>query len=282
MSASLSALTDFAESLAREAGELIRRERENHTLRTRYKHQTELVTHADVMADEFITGAIRKRFPQHRILSEETMPDLAQTRELDTPLWIVDPIDGTVNYAYGHPQVAVSIAYAEKGRVQAGVVHAPFAGETFRASRGHGATLNGRTIRHSGATELRQALFATGFPYTKDNLAPLLRRLDAMIHHCRDLRRIGSAALDICWVACGRLDIYYETVSPWDFAAARLIAAEAGASVGHFGEVPEGFPADLWGQDILVTAPDLWDDVRALLRSASGYAHDDRAGTPSP
>src|SRR5690606_20690890 len=115
-------ITDFAEQLARQAGDLIRRERDNNTLRTDYKQQTELVTHADVLADEMITGAIRERFPEHRILSEETMPDLSQAEQLDTPLWIVDPIDGTVNYAYGHPQVAVSIAYAERGQVQVGVV----------------------------------------------------------------------------------------------------------------------------------------------------------------
>lgn len=268
---SLRDITDFTEDLAREAGELIRRERDNNTLRTEYKAQTELVTHADVMADEFITRAIRKRFPEHRILSEESMPDLSQAEELETPLWIVDPIDGTVNYAYGHPQVAVSIAYAENGRVQAGVVHAPFPCETFRATRGDGATLNGNPIHHSGATVPRDSLFATGFPYTKDNLAPLVNRLNAMIHQCRDLRRIGSAALDICWVACGRLDIYYENVSPWDFAAARLIALEAGATAGHFSEVPKGYPADLWGRDILISAPAIWEPVREILRSASGY-----------
>ena len=92
-----------------------------------------------------------------------------------------------------------------------------------------------------------------------------------MIHQCRDLRRIGSAALDICWVACGRLDIYYENVSPWDFAAARLIALEAGATAGHFGEVPEGYPADLYGRDILISAPEVWEPVRQILRTASGY-----------
>ncbi|MBQ0764285.1 inositol monophosphatase family protein [Marinobacter psychrophilus] len=275
-SISLHEITDFAQALALEAGELIRHERDHNTLRTDYKQQTELVTHADIMADEFITGAIRKRFPEHRILSEETMPDLTQAEHIDTPLWVIDPIDGTVNYAYGHPQVAVSIAYAERGQVQAGIVHAPFAGqngkgETFRATRGDGATLNGQAIRHSNASELRQALFATGFPYTKDALEPLLKRLDAMIHQCRDLRRMGSAALDICWVACGRLDVYYENVSPWDFAAARLIAIEAGAHAGHFGEVPENQPADLWGKDILISSPKLWLPVREILRKASGY-----------
>ena len=270
-SLSLRDITDFTEQLAREAGKLIRHERDHNTLRTDYKQQTELVTHADVMADEFITAAIRKRFPDHRILSEETAPDLSQAEELDTPLWIIDPIDGTVNYAYGHPQVAVSIAYAEKGCVQVGVVHAPFTGETFRATKGDGATLNGEPIQHSDAIVPRDSLFATGFPYTKDSLEPLIRRLDAMIHQCRDLRRIGSAALDICWVACGRLDIYYENVSPWDFAAARLIALEAGATAGHFGDVPDGYPADLYGRDILISAPAVWEPVRRILRCASGY-----------
>ncbi|WP_111498131.1 inositol monophosphatase family protein [Marinobacter bohaiensis] len=265
---SLSDIADFAEQIARQAGELIARERSENTLRTDYKDQTELVTHADVMADELIAKAIRERFPDHRILSEETAPDRSQAENLDTPLWIVDPIDGTVNYAYGHPQVAVSIAYAERGRVRVGVVHAPFSGETFRGILGDGATLNGQPIRNSGADTPRQALFATGFPYTKDALAPLLRRLDAMIHNCRDLRRIGSAALDICWVAAGRLDAYYESVSPWDFAAARVIALEAGARCGHFNTVPEGYPDDLWGQDILISAPALFDDLQALLHNA--------------
>lgn len=267
--ADVAAIADFTEQLARKAGELVRHEREQNTLRTDYKQQTELVTHADVMADEMITAAIRERFPDHRILSEETMPDLSQAEDLDTPLWIIDPIDGTVNYAYGHPQVAVSIAYAEKGQVQAGIVHAPFSRETFRAVRGDGATLNGKTIHHSGATVPRDSLFATGFPYTKDDLAPLINRLNAMIHQCRDLRRIGSAALDICWVACGRLDAYYESVSPWDFAAARLIAIEAGATAGHFSDVPNGYPKDLWPRDLLITAPDIYAELRTILAGAN-------------
>lgn len=262
---SLTEIADFAETIAREAGELIRRERDGDRLKTNYKQNSELVTHADVMADRNITAAIRERYPDHRILSEETSPDRALADDLDTPLWIIDPIDGTVNYAYGHPQVAVSVAYADQGHVRVGVVHAPFTDETFRAVRGDSATLNRQPIRHSGATDPRQSLFATGFPYGKDNLAPLLKRLDTMIHHCRDLRRIGSAALDICWVACGRLDAYYESVSPWDFAAARLIALEAGARAGHFSPVPEGQPEDLWGQDILITAPGVYDAIRELL-----------------
>lgn len=265
---SVSHIAEFAESLAREAGELVVRERTENRLRTDYKAQTELVTHADIMADELISNAIRKQYPDHRILSEEANPDRKLAENLETPLWVIDPIDGTVNYAYGHSQVAVSIAYAEAGRVQAGVVHAPFSDETFTATLDGGAHLNGEPIRHSNAQNLREALFATGFPYTKDSLSPLLRRLDVMIHQCRDLRRIGSAALDICWVAAGRLDAYYESVSPWDFAAARLIALEAGATCGHFNPVPKGYPEDLWGTDLLICAPALFESLRHALQRA--------------
>ncbi|MDX1587576.1 MAG: inositol monophosphatase family protein [Oleiphilaceae bacterium] len=256
----------FALDTALEAGALIVEERAR-GLEHDYKDGQELVTQADLKADRLIGDAIRARFPQHRILSEEAMPDLRQARELETPLWIIDPIDGTVNYAYGHSQVAVSIAYAEKGRVQCGVVHAPFQGETFRASRGEGAFLNDRPIAPSGGQSLRQSLVATGFPYGKENLRPLLDRLDKVLHQCRDIRRNGSAALDICWVAAGRLDSYYETVSPWDFAAARLIAMEAGARAGHFSPVPEGYPEDLWGQDILISTPALFAPMQSLLAS---------------
>ncbi|TVP57611.1 MAG: inositol monophosphatase [Halomonadaceae bacterium] len=262
----INTIAEFALATAREAGELIIRERAQ-GLEHDYKDGQELVTQADLKADRLIGDAIRARFPDHRILSEEAMPDLRQAQELEQPLWIIDPIDGTVNYAYGHDQVAISIAYAEKGRVQTGVVHAPFQQETFRASRGQGAFLNDSAIAPTGCTNLRQSLVATGFPYRKDQLAPIIRRLDKVLHHCRDIRRNGSAALDICWVAAGRLDTYYESVSPWDFAAARLIALEAGAMAGHFSDVPEGYPEDLWGQDILISTPGLYQGMRALLTS---------------
>lgn len=260
----LSELSRFMEKLAREAGDLIIKERRD-GLRHDYKAQSELVTQADIKADQLITDAIRARFPNHRILSEENEPDKTEAENLDTPLWIIDPIDGTVNYAYGHPQVGISIAYADAGRVQAGVVYAPFPDEMFVAVRGDGARLNSREIRHSGADTLCQSLIATGFPYGKDELVPLVERLGRVLQQCRDLRRIGSAALDICWVACGRLDGYYESVSPWDFAAAKLIAEEAGARSGHFTPVPDGHNPELWGQDIIITAPDIYDALLAYL-----------------
>ncbi len=265
MTANARTITDFALALAQEAGQLIIQERRQGNLQHDYKDATELVTQADIKADELITRRIREAYPQHRILSEESVPDLSQAEELETPLWIVDPIDGTVNYAYGHNQVAVSIAWAEKGRVQSGVVHCPFQRETFQATWGEGAQLNGTPIEPTGCQNLRQALVATGFPYGKDEIPVLINRLDKVLHNCRDIRRIGSAAVDICWVACGRLDLYYESVSPWDFAAARLIALEAGARCGHFSQVPESYPEDLWGRDILISTPELYDRMQELL-----------------
>lgn len=265
MTDQLQAITEFAVETAQQAGELITRERRTGNLEHDYKDATELVTQADYKADEFITERIKAAYPDHRILSEEAMPDLSQAENLDTPLWIVDPIDGTVNYAYGHNQVAVSIAYAEQGRVQTGVVHCPFQRETFQATRDQGAFVNGTEIRVSEATNLRQSLIATGFPYGKDEIPTLVRRLERILTNCRDIRRIGSAAVDICWVACGRLDGYYESVSPWDFAAARLIALEAGARCGHFSPVPDGYPEDLWGKDLLISCPGIYEPLKDLL-----------------
>lgn len=259
----------FARQIARDAGEIIVEERAGDALEHRYKAQQELVTSADLKADALITGAIRERYPSHRILSEESQPNIADAEDLESPLWIIDPIDGTVNYAYGHNQVGVSIACGWGGRMQVGVVHCPFQQETFAAVRGGGATLNDQPIRHSRCDNLGQALVATGFPYAKDSLAPLIRRLDAVLHQCRDIRRNGSAALDICWVASGRLDAYYETVSPWDFAAAALIAEEAGARCGHFLPVPAGRNPAMWSQNLLITAPGIYDALQTVLQEAS-------------
>lgn len=257
-------LREFIEGLARKAGQHARQTRERNALVTQYKQGQELVTQADVEVDEMIRTAILARFPDHAILSEELSPDLSLAG-LEGPLWVVDPIDGTVNYAYGHSQSAVSIAYLESGVAKAGVVYNPFSEELFAAEAGQGATLNGRPVHCREPESLRMSLVATGFPYHKDSVSELCQRLEAVLQHCRDLRRLGSAALDICWVACGRLDAYYETVSPWDLAAARLIALEAGASCGHFGRVPPGFSEALYSEHVLITAPGIYQPLREIL-----------------
>jgi myo-inositol-1(or 4)-monophosphatase len=152
--------------------------------------------------------------------------------------------------------------------VQCGVVYNPFADEMFHARKGSGAFLNDNRIHVALKSDMRRALFATGFPYDKSNMAPLVARLAKMLDNCADLRRIGSAALDICWVAAGRLDIYYENLSVWDFAAAQLVAMEAGARYGHFQPVPDGISPVFHNHNILVTNDALFDLVCALLQDA--------------
>ena len=256
-------LLTLAMRLASQSRELIASQRQ--ALSVSFKDGTELVTQADVAADRLITEGILNTYPDHQILSEELNPEQATDAE---HLWIIDPIDGTVNFAHKHPQVAVSIAYYHKGKARLGVVHNPFLQETFHAQAGKGARLNDHPIRVSGKEELKRALVATGFPYVKDELPLLMNRLHTVLQNCADVRRLGSAALDICWLACGRLDVYYESVKPWDFAAAQLIAREAGAITGHIHPLPAGANPELCGDNLLMSTPALFKPLQALLQQA--------------
>jgi len=257
----------LAVEIAREAGEMIREARAAQTFGHRYKQGHELVTDVDVAVDTHITARLESAFPEEARLSEELAPERHLLEE-KAALWVVDPIDGTVNFAHGFHHVAVSIAWAQAGRVTLGVVHAPFLGETFTALAGQGAHCNGQPIQASRTRSLERCLVGTGFPYRRDSRPPLMRRLGAVLEHCQDVRRNGSAALDLCDVACGRLDAYYESVSPWDFAAGWLIAREAGARTGHLYPCPEGFPEDLYGENLLVTSPGIHRELGDLLRRA--------------
>ncbi len=258
-------LLKFAQELAREAGELIVNERATATLTRDYKGGKELVTQADLKADQLICTGIAAAYPEHVVLSEESSPEIREVWKLPQPVWIIDPIDGTVNYAHGHIQSAVSIAYCERGQIALGVVFNPFTDEMFHGIQGGGAYLNERPIQVATETELSRAIVATGFPYVKEGIEPMVERLGKVLTHCADIRRLGSAALDICWLAAGRLDAYYESLSLWDFAAARLIAKEAGAECGHFSEVPSGIDPQFHDTDILIANPSLYPQLRELL-----------------
>jgi myo-inositol-1(or 4)-monophosphatase len=268
MDLDLQQIAEFTLKLARQAGELMQTERQNARFERNYKSGHELVTSVDVKVDALVRHAIEQQYPDHLILSEESAPKLADAESLRKPLWIIDPIDGTVNFAHNHHQVAVSIAFAVDGKVQVGVVHCPFQHETFHAIRGQYSKMNDQDLQVSGLDEFRNALLATGFPYEKSQIAILVKRLHGVLNACADIRRIGSAAIDICWVAMGRLDGFYESLSPWDFAAGRLIAQEAGARCGHLYEVPEDIPEELYGRDILVVTPALYDQLKAILTAA--------------
>lgn len=234
---------------------------------TNKKGARDLVTSGDLAAERCIIDTIRAAFPNHAILSEEASPETTLSILNQEAVWIIDPIDGTTNFAHGHFMVAVSIAFASRGKIQAGVVHAPFLNETFAAERGKGATLNGVTIHCGDKSSLTDALVATGFPYDRSDISQIVSRIERTLKHCRDVRRAGSAALDTCWVACGRVDAYYETCMVWDIAAAALIAREAGATTGHLHEVPEMWQSviELYPEQFLVARPGVFKALQELL-----------------
>jgi myo-inositol-1(or 4)-monophosphatase len=216
------------ERLARQAGDLLRLAYE-HEHQVDYKGVIDLVTEVDRQSETYLLGEIQRLFPGHQIVSEEI--GLVPGREVDQ--WYVDPLDGTVNYAHGIPIFTVSIAYARNGVVTLGVVYDPMRDELFAAERGQGAWCNGRRLKVSHVTEFQRSLLVTGFPYdawsTPQNNLEYFGRFTRMT---QGVRRLGSAALDLCYVAAGRFDGYWElSLNPWDMAAGGLIAAEAGALV---------------------------------------------------
>jgi myo-inositol-1(or 4)-monophosphatase len=259
-------IIDFARSAATRAGDLIVKERSQQSLQRDFKGGHELVTQADLKADALISELIAAAYPEHLILSEELAPEIGDVAALEEDLWIVDPIDGTVNYAHGHCQSAVSIAHVRDREIVAGVVYNPFTAEMFWATAGGGAFLNDSPIRVGEESDPRRAIIATGFPYEKSSLEPMLTRVAAILRECADIRRLGAASLDICWVAAGRLDGYYESLNLWDFAAAQLIAREAGARYGHFRDIPAGVDPQFHCDNILVANPALFPRLRAILQ----------------
>ena len=216
------------ERLAREAGQILRAGYHK-THEVSYKSEIDPVTEIDAQSETFLINAIRDKFPDHYILTEESGALAGD----DAHIWYIDPLDGTVNYAHGIPIFSVSIGYAYAGTLELASVYDPMRGEMFSAQRGRGAWLNGERMQTSDTSELRRSLLTTGFPYdmwqtADDNLASYGR----FAKLTQGVRRLGSAALDLCYVACGRFDGYWErTLQPWDVAAGGLIAIEAGAKV---------------------------------------------------
>jgi len=221
---------DFAQKIAKEAGELLLSHFGNlKASEISYKGRRNVVTVADKEAESLIVDSIRREFPDDSVLAEEATRDAVS----DGRLWVVDPLDGTVNFAHGVPIFCVSIALMVKKQVRVGVVHAPVAEETWWAVRGEGAFLNGRRCRVTRTTDIRRSLLATGFAYireeTQHNNLPNFNRLNLV---AEGVRRTGSAALDLCYVACGRYDGFWELyLWPWDVAAGSLIVVEAGGVV---------------------------------------------------
>ena len=212
-------------SLAKGAGKILRAGY-SQAKDVRYKGTVDLVTQFDHQSEDYLVGEIRRQFPQDTIVTEES----GLLNGNGGGRWYIDPLDGTVNFAHGVPIFAVSIAYEEAGQMKYGVIYDPLRDECFCAEAGQGATLNGEPIQVSAAPDLIHSLMVTGLPY--DLLETTQNNLDNFVRfsrHCQGVRRLGAAALDLCYVACGRLDGYWEIrLSAWDIAAGSLIVREAG------------------------------------------------------
>lgn len=223
-------MLNIAQRAARRAGTVITRAQSRlHELQIDRKGDHDYVSQVDRDAENVIIETLLEAYPGHAIVAEES-----GNRGDSEFVWVIDPLDGTLNFLHGYPQFAISIALRINGRLDQGVVYDPLRDEMFTASRGAGAQVNGRRIRVSSCQQLEQALLGTGFPVRRSgDLAPYLQGFSAVIEQCADVRRAGAAALDLAHVACGRLDGFWEFgLKEWDIAAGALIVQESGGLVG--------------------------------------------------
>jgi myo-inositol-1(or 4)-monophosphatase len=228
------------------------------------KGTVDLVTDADRASEERILSLLRERAPGTSVLAEES----GESGSGDVR-FVVDPLDGTTNYAHRIPIFTCTVAAEENGRPVAGCTVDPMRGETFRARRGGGAFLNGVRIRASRAGKLSESVVCTGFPYDKgDKLGEMIAAFGRFTEVSRGTRRLGSAALDLAYVAAGRLGVFYEQgLRPWDIAAGIVLVEEAGGIVSCF----DGSRVDPLGGEVVASGPDLTADVRAILRECRAH-----------
>ncbi|ALO11527.1 Inositol-1-monophosphatase [Streptomyces venezuelae] len=261
----LAELLDLGLEAARRAGALLRDGRpDDLTVAKTKTSPIDVVTEMDIAAEKLITGFLAEHRPQDGFLGEEgaSSPGTSGIR------WVIDPLDGTVNYLYGQPTWAVSIAAERDGETVVGVVEAPMRGETYRAVLGGGAYSGERRLAARPSPELDQALVGTGFGYIQSRRAHQADVAQRVIPRVRDIRRGGSAAIDLCDVAAGRLDAYYERgLNPWDLAAGALIAREAGALTGGRPGEPES------GELTLAASPGVFAPLQELLEELGAW-HD--------
>lgn len=261
-------MSEFAEftaaavAVAREAG-VILREGLGREHQVAFKGTVDLVTEMDKRSEATIVGALTSRFPGHRIVAEEG----SGPREGGSPYrWLIDPLDGTTNYAHGNPIFAVSIALQRGDETVVGVVHDPTRDELFRAELGGGSFLNDRPIRVSETTELIRAMLCTGFPYNAAVRHIALAHWGAFSFAAQAIRRNGAAALDLCNVACGRFDAFYESyLGPWDCGAGALIVAEAGGTISDY----QGGPFDPFRGQIIASNGHLHEAVRRVIAEST-------------
>jgi myo-inositol-1(or 4)-monophosphatase len=256
-------ILSFAILLARESGR-IQKEFYRKQFSIRYKGEINIVTDVDMACEERIVSLIGTSFPGDVIISEEKENSFL----LPGNRWIIDPLDGTTNYAHGYPFFCTSVAYETNGEVSVGVVYSPIFDELFYAVKGEGAFLNGEPVRVSTVGTMKQALLSTGFPYDlatneRNNISNFLR----FLYEAQAIRRDGSAALNLSYVACGRFDGHWELkLNPWDLAAGVLIVREAGGTVTDL----EGGAFGIFQGDILASNGLIHGPMANVLREAQG------------
>ena len=262
MSQALHPMLNIAIKAARAAGSIINRASlDLDVLKVGTKGPNDFVSEVDQAAEQAIIDILLEAYPSHGVLAEESGRERGhRTSEY---LWIIDPLDGTTNFLHGFPVYAVSIALAHRGQVQQAVVYDPTRNDLFYASRGRGAFLNDRRLRVSRRTRISDSLIGTGFPFRKgDNFKRYVKMFEEVMQSCAGLRRPGAAALDLCYVAAGYYDAFFETgLSPWDVAAGSLMITEAGGLVGNF----TGEADFLYQREVVAGTPRVYGQLVQLL-----------------
>jgi len=255
----LNLIMRVATRAAQQAGDVLRSFHGN-LKDVHFKGAIDLVTEADIASEKVIVEAIRGTFPEHSILAEESGEIEGNPRFQ----WIIDPLDGTTNFSHQLDLFAVSIAFSLEGVLQSGVVFNPMSGELFEATVGQGATLNGRKIQVSDGNKIQESLLVTGFPYDFKEIMPsLMARFGKCLSASQGVRRLGSAALDLCFVASGRFEGFWEeNLNPWDTAAGVLVLQEAGGEATDFSDRP--YRVDM--KEILATNGRIHEQMLSLMR----------------
>ncbi|HWP20699.1 MAG TPA: inositol monophosphatase family protein [Burkholderiaceae bacterium] len=262
MSQALHPMLNTAIKAARAAGAIINRASlDLDLLRVSAKSSNDFVTEVDHAAEQVIIETLLQAYPGHGILAEESGRTHGK-RDSDH-VWIIDPLDGTTNFIHGFPVYAVSIALQVRGQIQQAVVYDPARNDLFYASKGRGAFLNDKRIRVSKRTRMTEALIGTGFPFRKgDNFKRYMKMFELVMQNCAGLRRPGAAALDLCYVAAGYYDGFFETgLNPWDVAAGSLIVTEAGGLIGNF----TGEPDFLHQREVVAGTPRIYGQLVQML-----------------
>lgn len=290
MSLALHPMLNIAIKAARAAGAIINRGAlDIERLQVELKAANDFVTEVDRASEDAIIEIILQAFPDHGILAEES--GRSRGNKKSDFLWIIDPLDGTTNFIHGLPIYAVSIALAFRGKVEQAVVYDPARNDLYYASKGRGAFLNDRRLRVSKRTRLQQSLIGTGFPFRRgDSVKRYVKIFEEVMQQCAGLRRPGAAALDLCYVAAGWYDGFFETgLSPWDVAAGSLMVTEAGGLIGNF----TGEADFLYQREVVAATPKVYGQLVSLLAphtrvldgpdkaDPSGDADSETAG-PSP